>query len=453
MRHQSGIRSRARLLAVTTGAIALVLASCSSGSSGENETGGNGAGGNGAGGIVEITFWDTQATPQRTADLKQIIADFEAENDDIKVSYVGLPSDSYAQKIDTAIATGSTPDVVTASITDTANWVAQGAMEPLDEMFAAGGWESKISASMVETARNIVPDHKLYLAPDTGLANTLWINTRLLAEEGVDVPTTWDEFYEVAEKMTHAERNQFGYIFRGGAGMFPQVLDAMYGQSGVPGFFDDDGKSTLNDPRNVAALERYVTLFGNQTASADLTNNYTNMIAQFSASTGAMMHHNIGSYQDHVKAHGADNIVGLQPFASAEGPVTVSGATVLGQGIFSASKNKEAAWRFIEYFLSPPGNSFWAERSGKIPSNLEVAEEAWIKEAQPLQDAIAVLNDPNTQVLREPFYLPEYNAIAKTQLEPEWQRVLQGDASVQEFLDIAAEAYTAAQASYLERTQ
>lgn len=419
--------------------IGLALAACGS-SSGSDD------------GVVEIDFWDTQATPSRTATLEQIIEDFQAENPDIRVNYVGLPSDSYEQKVDTAIATGSTPDVITASITDTANWVAQGALQPLDDRFEEGGWADQISAPMVETARSIVPDHQLYFAPDTGLANTLWLNLEIFAEEGVEVPTTWDEFYAAAEELTHPEENQFGYIFRGGPGMFPQVLDAMYGQSGVSSFFDEQGRSTLNDPRNVTALERYVGLFGNQTAQADLTNEYTNMVAQFGSGAGAMMNHNIGSYQDHVDNLGADNVLGLQPFPSAEGPVTVSGATVLGQALFAESEHPDEAWRFIEYFLTPEGNALWAEESGKIPSNLEVGEQEWIADAQPLQAAIEVLNDPDTQVLREPFYLPEYNAIAKTQLEPLWQEVLQGTMTEQEFLDIAAEAYTQAQAEYVERT-
>src|SRR5690606_41832564 len=112
------------------------------------------------------------------------------------------------------------------------------------------------------------------------------------AEEGVEVPTTWDEFYAAAEELTHPEENQFGYIFRGGPGMFPQVLDAMYGQSGVSSFFDEQGRSPLNEPRNVTALERYVGLFVNQTAQADLTNEYPNMVAHFGSGAGLMLHPN-----------------------------------------------------------------------------------------------------------------------------------------------------------------
>jgi multiple sugar transport system substrate-binding protein len=429
-------------------AVTLSLGACASGGQPESSPGDN-AGDS----PVEITYWDTQATPERTANLKELIAQFEKANPTITVNYVGLPSDSYGQKVDTAIATNSVPDVITTSITDAASWVGQGAMEPIDARFKAGGWEKKISPSMVKTARSVVPDHKLYFAPANGLANTLWINKGMLKKEGVEVPTSWNEFYAAAKTLTRPADNQFGYVFRGGAGMFPQLLDAMYGQSGVDGFFDSHGKSTLNDPANVKALTRYVSLYGNQTAKADLTNSYTDMVAEFDGGQGAMMNHNLGSYQDHVKALGVENVEGLQPFPSEAGPVTVSGATVLGPGIFKASKHKDAAWTFAEYFLSPKGNAFWAENSGKIPSNLEVAKQPWVQDAQPLKSAIDVLNNPKTQVLREPFYLPEYNTIAKTELEPEWQKVLQGKITVKAFLDEAAQKYTEAQAAYDKRNK
>lgn len=440
MRFFSLLRSRrAAAIGVATVA-ALALAGCS-----------GGGGGGSADGKQTITFWDTQATPPRTANLKHMISEFEAKNPTITVDYVGLPSDSYEQKVDNAIATGAVPDVITASITDTANWVAQQALQPIDDRFKAGGWQKKISKSMVETARSVVPDHKLYFAPSTGLANTLWVDKKLFDAAGVPIPTTWDQFYAAADALTHKNKNQWGYVFRGGAGMFPQLLDGMYGQSGVDGFFDQQGRSTLDDPRNVAALERYVTLYSKDSAPANLTYSFTDMVAEFDGGQGAMMNHNIGSYQSHVKALGAANVLGLQPFPSAAGPVTVSGATVLGPAIFKASKHQDAAWKFAQYFLSPAGDAYWAQNSGYIPSNLEVAKQPWVADSQALSAAVKTLNDPSTQVLHEPFYLPEYNDIAKTQLEPEWQKVLQKKITPRAFLQEAAAAFTKAEAEYLKR--
>jgi len=437
-----------RTAIVTTAAVALSLAGCTSGG-GAKVSSTN---------PQMITYWDTETTSTRAPVIKTMIADFEGANPTIKVTYVGLPSSSYQQKVDTAIATGSTPDVITTTPHDVSNWVAQNALEPLDTRFASGGWTDNISPSMVQTARSFVGDGNLYIAPDGALANALWLNLGAFNQAGVKVPTTWDEFFAAAKALTHADKNKFGYVFRGGAGMFPQLLCMMYGQSGVvgtfrgvTGFFDANGTSTLNDPRNVAALERYVSLYGHQTATGDLTADYVAMTAQFGAGTAAMMSHNLGSYQDNAKALGAANILGVQPFPSEAGPVTEAGYSVTGNAIFKASKNKDAAWKFIEYFLSPEGNAYWNKEGGQLPSNLEVAKQPWLQDQQPMKAAIATFSDPKTVVLNEPWYLPEYDSIAKTQLEPEWQKVLQGRLTAKAFLDEAANSFTKAEAAYVKR--
>ena len=39
-------------------------------------------------GVVEITYWDNNASPIRTEIFTNLIAEFEAENPDIKVNFV-----------------------------------------------------------------------------------------------------------------------------------------------------------------------------------------------------------------------------------------------------------------------------------------------------------------------------------------------------------------------------
>ncbi|OSC55630.1 sugar-binding protein, partial [Streptomyces sp. BF-3] len=92
--------------------------------------------------------------------------------------------------------------------------------------------------------------------------------TDLFEQAGLKAPDTWANFYTAAEKLTDAGNNEFGYTIRGGAGSIAQALDAVYGQSGITEFWDGD-ETTLNDPRNVAALEKYAGLFKRTTPAAD----------------------------------------------------------------------------------------------------------------------------------------------------------------------------------------
>src|SRR3954469_14113677 len=148
-------------------------------------------GGSGSGGTATLELWDTDTRPERTANLKQLISMFEAKNPGIKINYLGLPTDQYLQKINTAIATRSTPDLLTPKASDIAGLVAQNALAPLDERLRAAGLEQQISAQMLKSSRAAAPDGKLYLTPATSLADVIYYRADWFQEAGLKPPATW----------------------------------------------------------------------------------------------------------------------------------------------------------------------------------------------------------------------------------------------------------------------
>ena len=402
-------------------------------------------------GDVVLELWDTDTRPERTENLKTLISMFEAKNPGIKVNYLGLPTDSYMQKISTAIATKATPDIVTPKASDVSALVAQGALAPLDEKFESGGWADKISPAMTKSSKAASPDGKLYLTPATSLADVIYYRADFFKAAGLGAPTSWGDFYAAADKLTDKSAGKFGYTLRGGNGFFSQFVQMVYPQAGVDTFFREDGKSTLDDPAVVAAAEDYVGLYGKDTAESDLTADFKTMVAQFGAGGAAMLSHSIGSYPTHVAALGADKVAAVAPFPSESGKSVLSGRMTTGFAMFKASKHQEAAWKFLEYTMSAEGNSFWAQKSGYLPGNLEVAKEPWVTENPAMQTSIKAVGNKDAVVLEQPFYLPEFNAITTTEMLPEWQRVLQGELSVKEFLTQAAEKLTKAQQKYMKK--
>ena len=157
----------------------------------------------------------------------------------------------------------------------------------------------------------------------------------------------------------------------------------MYGQSGITSFWDSGNeKTTVNDPKNAAALEKYVGLFKKDTPAADLNNDFTKMVAQWDSGTIGMLNHNLGSYQDHVKALGTDKFRGIpQPVGAGGKRVQVSNP-VDGLGLFKSGKNKDAAWKFIEFATEKAQNSKFNESAGQVPSNNDAAKDAWVSKAE-----------------------------------------------------------------------
>ncbi|MEV6618205.1 sugar ABC transporter substrate-binding protein [Streptomyces sp. NPDC051051] len=438
-------RSRRAATAVALGA-ALALTATACGDDGSGAGGDKGADGSGKGKIV---FWDNNGGV-RTDIWKQVIADFEKANPDIDVEYVGIASTEYQSKVDTAIQGGGLPDVggITASMA--AAIAAQDALEPLDDRLAKSSLKGELNTSMVESLKSAGGGEALYSIPTSANNGVLYYRTDLFKAAGLAEPTTWDAFYTAAEKLTNSGKNQFGYTIRGGAGSIAQALDAMYGQSGITSFWNGD-KTTVNDPKNVAALEKYAALYKKVTPAADLNNDFTKMVAQWDSGTIGMLNHNLGSYQDHVKAFGAGKFRGIpQPVGASGKRVQVSNP-VDGIGMFKSSKNKDAAWKFIEFATSQAENSKFNESAGQVPSNTKAAKDAWIDKAEPTKLAAQALSDGSTTIVQLPYYLPDWGTISKSDNEPNFQKVLLGKLTAKEFLDTFAEQLNTAQAEWKEQ--
>ncbi|MFG3163126.1 ABC transporter substrate-binding protein [Streptomyces sp. NPDC048232] len=443
-----GTRRRRTSAAVALGAV-LALTATACGDDGSGTGGDKGAEGSGKGKIV---FWDNNGGI-RTAVWKEIIADFEKANPDIDVEYVGIAATEYQSKVDTAIQGGGLPDVggVTASML--AGFSAQGALEPLDGRLAKSALNGQLNKDMVESLKAAGGgDGTLYSVPTSANNGVLYYRTDLFEKAGLEEPTTWDRFFTAAEKLTNAGKNEFGYTIRGGSGSIAQAFDAMYGQSGITSFWDaDKKKTTVNDPKNVAALEKYAALYKKVTPAADVNNDFAKMVAQWDTGTIGLLNHNLGSYQDHVKALGADKFRGIpQPVGPGGKRVQVSNP-VDGLGVFKSSKNKEAAWKFIEFATSKEQNSKFNESAGQVPSNTGAGQDAWIQKAEPTKLAAQALNDGSTTIVQLPYYLPDWNTLSKSESEPAFQKVLLGDMSAKSFLDDLAEKLNAAQADWVEQ--
>src|SRR4029453_13767622 len=80
--------------------------------------------------------------------LPDLVAEFEKENPDADVNVTAIPWQDYAKKIETAVASGSTPDATMIGSSDLASFVAGGVLDPVpdglvdDSSFFAGAQSS-----------------------------------------------------------------------------------------------------------------------------------------------------------------------------------------------------------------------------------------------------------------------------------------------------------------------
>ncbi len=393
-------------------------------------------------GRTTITFWDNNGG-SRAPIYQELIKRFEEANPAIDVEYVGVPIASVQQKYDAAIAAGDTPDVGGVTTSYLAALVDRRALEPAEGWLAGSTVKGRLAAGMLESSRQAAPDGELYLVPNTSNMDVIWYLKNLLPEP----VATWDEFFAEADRLTDAS-GRYGYTIRGGAGSIFQLLAEMYSYSGITRFFDASGKSTVNDPRNTEFLTRMAGIYRKNTPETDIANDFPEMVAAFATGKIAMMHHNLGSYNDHVKVHGADRIGAFPLPVGPTGRHTVVANPVDGFAVFRNSEHKAAAWKFVEFLVSAESNGYWNRRTGQIPANTEAQGDAWVAELPHLKAAVDTLNDPDTAVVSPPYHLPRFSSITKADTEPLFQKVLLGRLKPQEFLDVLARKLTDAQAEW-----
>ncbi len=429
------LSARLRTTAAALAALGLLTACGSSGSSADT-----------GGGKVTITYWDNNAGPARTPLFQHLIDQFEKANPDITVKYVGVTSSEVAEKYNTAIASSSTPDVGGVTTALLASLTAQKALAPLDDLYAKSALNGKLAANFLATSKAASGGKGLFQLPSSGNQDVIWYRADKFKAAGLTAPKTWDELFADAAKLTDKGANQYGFTIRGGSGAGFQVLSEAYAYSGVAEMFDASGRSTVDDPRNIALIEKVAAQYKTTTPEADVSNAYPQMLAQFQANQVMMVHHNLGSTKD-VKTALGDKVAGFLLPAGPDGS-SVLANPVDGFGLFKGSKHQAEAWKFIEFLDSHASNSYWNENVGQIPANTEAYADDWYAKSGITKEAGDLLNATGTKLVQPPVYLPQYSKITKTDAEPAFQKVLLGKMSAADFAKSVADALTKAQADY-----
>jgi multiple sugar transport system substrate-binding protein len=398
---------------------------------------------------VTVTFWDENAGDERTKYYKKIIEDFEKENPNIHIEYLGLASGDALSKYRTALAAGETPDVGGINNSWAATVIGQGHCVALDDMYTKWDTAGNVDKGAIQVSRTYNKDGKLYMMPTSNNFICLWTNDKLFSKAGLQAPKTWDEFFSDVEKLTDKNAGQFGYTIRGG-GASPQVLiDFIYSYLGTNEVFDSNGKCTINSDKAVEFVQKYLALYGKYTPESDITAGYKEISANFDSGVAAMFTHNLGSYGSHVTAFKGTTGFTCNPLPTASNGKYVNfGGALTGLSMFDTCKNKEAAWKWISYMCDHKANSYWNQSIGQLPINKSCFQDDWIKGMQHIQCAIKTTEQSNCLTYTSPSYLPEWGNINSTYIEPAVQSVMSGNMTAKEMLDMWAGYLNDAYANY-----
>lgn len=161
-----------------------------------------------AGEPVTLVFWSMWNEPEPQAlVIQKWIDEFEAQNPNIKIEAVWNGRENQT-KARTALAGGTVIDLVDQDADQIAGgMMSEGLGYPLDEFLSQTALDEDVPISDVFYPGLLdvfKMDGKTYLWPYIDNPVMWWYNKDIFEEVGVAVPTTWDEFLEVGQKIKDA---------------------------------------------------------------------------------------------------------------------------------------------------------------------------------------------------------------------------------------------------------
>lgn len=432
-----------------------MLGGCGSNDAGSPGSGTNTSGSEGqeasAGEKQTIEFWYHDGNPTSNPIFEELIKRFEDKYPQYEVKYVGLPSDSYLQKYNTAVATNTVPDVVSIRDMDVSSFVNQDALMCLDEVYDSFSEKENLNQAVIDATRMCSIDQKLYCMPQYITADISWCNTQRMEEEGIPVPATLEEFLKDCEEYADPEGGKYFYSLRGGAGSMENLFDFIFTYADQDNLFDEEGNCVLSQPVFAEALDLYAGIYWNGWTSKDsVTNGFKEMVAEFGSKTSMYISHNASSLAEHKKNLGEGNFANVIAPANAQGNVVTKNLSFTGYSVMENAKNKEGAVAFIEYLVSCEGASYLCEQEGRVPINNLIYEEEWYKNDSYNNDYQELMEADNVKFLTHPVWLPQWNEFRSKYQEPGFQAVLLKEKTSEQVLQEWADYLSAAQKEYLE---
>ncbi len=357
---------------------------------------------------------------------------FEAENPGVTVETQAIPWDAAHAKLLTSVVGNIPPDISQMGTTWMAEFVAMGALEPLDER-AAAATSAKPELFFPGSLQTCYVDGKLYGVPWYVDTRVLFYRKDLLNDVGFSrPPQTWEELKTAAKRLSERTwpdgKKRYGIAF--GTRSWNDLLMAVWQNNGNP--------LRPDSPEFQEAMLHYLSFFREgltptkEAADVDLFHAFK---------TGYLPMFVSGPWMVELTAKELPDLKGKWDVSMLPGKEKrtsfVGGCNLV---VFKDSPRKELAWRFIEFMSRADVQAEWFRITTDLPS----AKEAWNQPIFRDKPMIKVFGGQMYDTASPPT-LPEWEQIAHA-IENTMEKIILQDPALdgqipQHLLDLQSAIY------------
>lgn len=310
-------------------------------------------------GKVILNIWAHWAGKQDEV-WRALIDDFNKSQSDTEIKLSNIPLADMWTKVLAAIAAGSPPDSYTSAAMIRPELVKEKTIDPMDKY-------GKRPADMYKVFDvQTVIDGAWYGVPTNGGLCALFYNEDLYKKMGLDPdkpPTTWDELTTQAKKLTDLGQNQFGIAVP--AKPYSWTVEVWYGfllEAGGEFLTPDNSQSAFNSDAGVQALQFWVDLIQTHKVAplASLDNN--GLLSNYqTGKVGIFPYYPVATTT--VATYSMKSRTAPLPKKARQGTHFAGGYMPMMAG----GKNKEALWKFFDWWMRPENNARWCAETGGLP--------------------------------------------------------------------------------------
>lgn len=307
----------------------------------------------------------------------ELIKLFESRYPAYKVNMIEMPEsastqhDSYVTYLSTA---DSSIDIYTIDVIWPAEFAAAEWIIPLDNYLKPIKKDDFLKGPIDAC----IYQGKLYAIPWFTDAGVLYYRKDILGRENLTPPRTWQELIDQAMKLQEKYKIH-GFVFQAQQyeGLICNFLEYVWGNGGS---IERDGKFDIANPRARQALQFMVDIIHKYKIAPGGVITYKEEESRQIFTSGKAVFHRNWPYvwaiaQNEAKGSMVKDKVGIIPMVHNVG---CKSSSVLGGwnlAISKYSKNKQAAWKFIEFLSSYEAQKLYAIKGGRLPTRKDVYQD------------------------------------------------------------------------------
>lgn len=343
-----------------------------------------------------LTFWGFEDEGY----YAPLIADFSKTNPTIQIAYKKIGREVYEKKLLEAFATQTGPDIFEIENTWVPRYLNKIAPAPSAIATARSVRQTLVDAAVHDFVRGDFVYGLPYYIDTLGL----FYNDAILKSAGFSFPPKdWDEFIDVSSTITR--KDIFGGIELAGAALgaaenvayAADLLELLMMQAGLEIADQNTGAMTFDEPLSVGganfnagakALDFYTSFANTAKENYSWSNGLPNSLTAFTSLKTAMVFEYSGAVAALEANYPKFN------FKTAEIPQPKNVITKANIAryhtpvVWASSPNRNEAWAFLAFLVSPSVNDYYTKAFGRPTSLLSLVETQRVTRSEKLSPFI-----------------------------------------------------------------